>query len=361
MKDPRENKAMNFCSDNTAGAHRAIIAAIEAAAGGNVMPYGNDDLTRGVEKRFAEIFERDCAVFLVATGTAANALALSALTPPWGAIYCHPESHVNIDECGAPEFYSGGAKLVGVPGAHGKIAAADLAAFLAGAGAGVVHHVQPAAVSLTQATEAGTVYRLEEIAAIAEVCRNHKLALHVDGARFANALVRLGSTPAEATWKAGIDALSFGATKNGALAAEAVIVFDRAKADSLGFRRKRAAQLWSKMRFLSAQMAGYLADDLWLANARHANAAAAKLATGLAGVPGARIEHPVEANEIFVTLSEQVIQGLERDGFKFYRWLTPDSPTLRLVTSFDTDVAHVEAFLASAQRHAASGEGRRRA
>ena len=205
---------MNFCSDNTAGAHRAIVAAIAAAAEGPVMPYGNDDLTRGVEKRLAEIFERDCAVFLVATGTAANALALSALAPPWGAVYCHPESHVNMDECGAPEFYSGGAKLVGVPGAHGKIAAGDLAKVLAGAGAGVVHHVQPAAVSLTQATEAGTVYGIDEIAAIAEVCRAHKLALHVDGARFANALVRLGGTPAEATWKAGVDALSCGAPPN---------------------------------------------------------------------------------------------------------------------------------------------------
>ncbi len=352
---------MNFCSDNTAGAHQAIVAAIKAAAGGNVMPYGNDDLTRGVEKRLAEIFERDCAVFLVATGTAANVLALSALAPPWGAVYCHPESHINMDECGAPEFYTGGAKLVGVPGVHGKIAAGDLETVLAAAGAGVVHHAQPAAVSLTQATEAGTVYRTDEIAAIAEVCRKHKLALHVDGARFANALVRLGCTPAEATWKAGVDALSFGATKNGAIAAEAAIVFERAKAESLGFRRKRAAQLWSKMRFLSAQMAAYLEDDLWLANARHANAAAAELAKGLAPVPGAGIEHPVEANEIFITLPERVIQGLEADGFKFYRWLTPDSPMLRLVTAFDTDPAHVKAFVASAHRHARSAEGRRRA
>lgn len=342
---------MNFCSDNTAGAHPRILAALSAANGGAVMPYGNDELTRRVEARISEVFERDCAVFLVGTGTAANVLCLAALTPPWGVVFCHPGAHINCDECGAPEFYTGGAKLTAVPGADGKIAAADLDAAIKGAG--VVHHAQPAAISLTQATEAGTVYTQAEIGAIAEVARRHRLGLHVDGARFANALVRLGCRPADISWRAGVDALSFGATKNGAFAAEAVVIFDRARAETLGFRRKRGGQLWSKMRFLAAQFEAYLGDDLWLANARHANAMAAALGQGLAAVPGARIEFPVEANEIFVTLPELVIRGLEADGFKFYRW-EEGSQLLRLVTAFDTDPAHVEAFLASARRHAAA-------
>ena len=341
---------MNFCSDNTAGAHPRILAALTAVNAGATMPYGNDDLTRQVEARIAEIFERDCAVFLVGTGTAANVLSLAAITPPWGVIYCHPDSHINMDECGAPEFYTGGAKLATVAGKHGKIAAADLDAAISGAG--VVHHAQPAAVSLTQATEAGTAYTPAELGALSEVARRHGLGLHVDGARFANALVHLGGSPAELTWKAGIDVLSFGATKNGALAAEAVVVFDRARAASLGFRRKRGGQLWSKMRFLAAQLEAYLEDDLWLANARHANALAAELARGLSARPAARIEHPVEANEIFVTLPEAVIRGLEADGFRFYRWMDEGSATLRLVTSFNTEKASVSQFIASARRHA---------
>lgn len=341
---------MNFCSDNTAGAHPRILAALGAVNDGTAMPYGNDELTRQVERRIAGIFERDCAVFLVGTGTAANVLSLAALTPPWGVIYCHPESHINMDECGAPEFYTGGAKLQPVPGAHGRIAAADLDAAITGAG--VVHHSQPAAISLTQATEAGTAYTPAHLGAISEVARRHGLGLHVDGARFANALVHLGHSPAELTWKAGVDVLSFGATKNGALAAEAVVVFDKAKAASLGFRRKRGGQLWSKMRFLAAQFDAYLEDDLWLTSARHANAMAAELARGLRTIPAARVEHPVEANEIFVSLPEAVIRGLEADGFRFYRWMDDGSTTLRLVASFNTEPASVAKFVASARRHA---------
>jgi threonine aldolase len=345
---------MNFCSDNTAGAHPKILEALTAANGGAAMPYGNDELTRRVERRIAELFERDCAVFLVGTGTSANALALSVLAPNFGAVFCHPESHINMDECGAPEFFTGGAKLVGIDGDHGKIAAADLDRAIRAAGIGVVHHVQPAAVSITQATEAGTVYRPAEIAAIAAAAHEHKLALHMDGARFANALVHLGCTPAELTWRAGVDALSFGATKNGAFAAEAVVFFDKARAQGFGFRRKRAGHLWSKMRFLAAQLDAYLEGDLWLANARHANRLAVELARGLSAIRNVRLEHPVEANELFVSLPEQVIRGLEADGFRFYRWLNEASTTLRLVTSFESDPAHVSAFIASARRHAAA-------
>lgn len=342
---------MNFCGDNISGAHPKVLAALAAANDGAVMPYGNDDLTRRVETRINEIFDRDCAVFLVGTGTAANALALACLTPPWGSVYCHPDSHVNRDECGAPEFYTGGAKLIAVPGEDGKFTATALDAAIGPGDAGTVHHAQPAAVSLTQATEAGTVYTAAEIGAIAEVARRHGLALHMDGARFANALVNQGRSPAELTWRAGVTALSLGATKNGALAAEAVVFFDKAKAAEMPFRRKRGGQLWSKMRFLAAQLDAYLAEDLWLINARFANSLARRLGQGLAKLPGARIEYPVEANEVFVTLPEPVILGLEADGVLFYRWPDASAPTIRLVTAFDTAPDQVDAFLASVERH----------
>jgi threonine aldolase len=318
------------------------------------MPYGNDPLTKRIEKRIAEIFERDCAVFLVGTGTAANALALGAVTPPYGAIFCHPEAHINSDECGAPEFYSGGAKLVHVPGMHGKIAAADLAAAIAESGLGNVHHVQASAVSLSQVTEAGTVYSVAELKSIANVAHDAGLALHVDGARFANALVSLGCSPAEATWKAGVDVLSFGATKNGAFAAEAVVFFDPARARDMGYRRKRAGQLWSKMRFIAAQFDGYLSGDLWLKNARVSNRLAAQLGRGLDGLPGVSLDHPVQANEVFVSMSKALADALEADGFAFYRWdgEGTDRQTLRLVTHFAIDPAHVAKFVKRAQVHA---------
>jgi threonine aldolase len=273
---------------------------------------------------------------------------LATLVPPWGAVYCHEEAHIVVDECGAPEFYAGGARMVGIAAAHGKIGVDDLAVRLPG-GKGVVHHMQPAAISLTQATEAGTVYRADEIAAIGELARHHGLGFHVDGARFANALVHLGCAPAEITWRAGVDVLSFGATKNGAAAAEAVIFFDPAKAADFAFRRKRGGHLFSKMRFLSAQLDAYLADDLWLRNARHANAMAARLAAGLAQLPIMRLRHPVEANEIFVEMPEAAIEALFARGFHFYRWDGPRGNCVRLVTAFDTAPADVDTFLVTAR------------
>ena len=224
-------------------------------------------------------------------------------------------------------------------------------------GQGIVHHAQPAAVSLSQSTEAGTLYQVGEIEAIAEVCRRHGLALHVDGSRFANAVAALNRSPADLTWRAGVGALSFGATKNGAMAAEAVIFFDPKQAQEFAFRRKRGGHLFSKMRFLSAQLEAYLADDLWLRNARHANRMAARLAEGLEAVPGARLQHPVEANELFVELPDLVIRGLYADGFQFYRWDNETSVVIRLVTAFDTAPAAVDAFLASARRHAERAAG----
>ena len=343
----------NFCSDNVTGASPEILEALARASEGSAMPYGNDPLTRRVEARFQEVFETDCAVLPVATGTAANGLGLAAMTPPWGAVYCHREAHINVDECGAPELFTGGAKLVALDGDHGKLPAETLAAAIAGAG--VVHHVQPAAISLTQATEAGTLYSLDEVAAMGALARAHGLGLQMDGARFANAIVALGASPAQATWKAGVDALSFGATKNGALAAEAVVVFRPELAETLEFRRKRGGHLFSKMRFLTAQLDAYLADGLWLENARHANAMAARLAEGLAALPGVELVHPVEANEIFARLPEALIAGLLGEGFQFYRWGAPENREIRMVAAFNSEARHVEAFLEAARRLSEAG------
>lgn len=342
---------MNFSSDNVTGASPEILAAIGEANQGPAAAYGDDPLTRRVEARVAELFECEADVFLVATGTAANALSLSVMAPPFGAVFCHPESHIECDECGAPEFFTGGAKLVLLPGADGKLDPATLAAALDAPDHGV-HHVRAAAVSLTQASEAGTVYKPDEVKAIADLAHDRGLRVHMDGARFANALAKLGCSPAEASWKAGVDILCFGASKNGALAAEAVVVFDRELAKTLAYRRKRAGHLFSKMRFLAAQFDAYLEGDLWLKLADHANAAAARLAAGLAAIPGAAFRHPVEANEIFVELPEAVIQGLFADGFSFYRWPGEGARLVRLVTAFNTLEADVDAFIASARRHA---------
>ncbi len=351
---------MNFCSDNTAGIHPAILEAIgRANEVSNAMPYGNDDVTASVGKRLSEIFERDVAYFAVATGTAANTLGLAAITPPYGAIYCHEMAHIQVDECGAPEFYTGGAKLVPLPGANGKITATALDKVLQGAGAGVVHHSQPASVSLTQATECGTVYSAAEVGDIAEVARKHRLRLHMDGTRLANALANMNVKPADVTWRAGVDVLSLGATKNGALAAEAVVVFDKALAETMPYRRKRGGHLFSKMRFLTAQLDAYLSNDLWLNNARHANAQAARLAKGLAAIPGVRLLYPVEANELFPILPLAVIKALEGAGFRFYEWPSDETKAgeqaVRLVTMFSTDPAHVEKFLAVAGEAARRG------
>lgn len=342
---------MNFCSDNVVGVSPEIMAALLATSHGVAMPYGNDDCTQRLNSLFSELFETDVLVFPVATGTAANALALSVMTPPFGAIYCHHQSHIHCDECGAPEFFTGGAKLVTLPGEHGKTDAINLVAALAQAGAGVVHHVQPAAVSLSQATESGTVYSIDEVSQIAEVTHAHGLNLHMDGARFANAVVSLGCSPADITWRAGVDVLSFGATKNGAMAAEAVIFFNQNLAQTFRYRLKRSGHLFSKMQFLSVQLEAYIRNDLWLKNATHANKMAKQLAQNLTMLPGVTLCNPVEANEIFIEMPQQVIVGLLNDGFKFYRWDGEDSTTVRLVTAFNTQQEDVTAFLEAAQAH----------
>jgi threonine aldolase len=344
---------MNFGSDNVAGAAPEIMAAIEAANRGAAMPYGNDPITKRLDAIFSDLFEHPVAVFPVATGSAANALALAAMTPPHGAIYCHADAHIQNDECGAPEFFSAGAKLVPLQGRDGKISPDDLAAALDNAGIGVVHHVQPASLSLSNETELGTLYRPAEVKALADVAHKFGLKVHMDGARFANALAALGCSPADLSWRAGIEALSFGATKGGALAAEAVLFFDPSLAEGFGYRRKRSAHLFSKMRFVSAQLEAYVKDGLWLRLASHANAMAARLARGLASLPGVTLLHPVEANEIFARIPEGAIEGAFAEGYYFYRRgdVTAAGARCRLVCAFDTRQADVDGLLASLQRH----------
>ncbi len=343
----------NFTSDNVAPAATQVLAAVAEANAGVVGSYGGDPYTARLHTAACDLFEKDVLIFPVATGTAANALALAQIAPPYGAVYCYEAAHIVTDECGAPEFFTGGAKLIGLPAADGKIKAEPLREAIAFANDMGVHHVKPAAVSLTQATEWGTVYGLDEIAALVAVARQCELRVHMDGARFANAVAQLRCSAAEATWKSGIDILSLGATKNGALCAEAIVFFDPVLARDFDRRRKRAGHLWSKMRFLSAQLLAYLRDDLWLANARHANAMAARLAAGLEGVTGAHILHAVEANEVFVALPETVVAALEHDGFGFYRWPLcppPHGVSIRLVTCYATQASDVDALVAAAQR-----------
>jgi threonine aldolase len=349
---------MNFASDNTAGVAPAILDAITRAADGQVLSYGDDALTARVEQRLADLFEHEVAVFLVPTGTAANALALAQLTPPWGAVLCHAESHIATDECGATEFYGGGIKLITLPGEGCKIGPATLEAALARGPWGGPHHVTPGAVSLSQATEAGTSYRASEIRQLAELAHRHDVAVHLDGARFANALVRTNATPAEITWRAGVDVLSFGATKGGALAAEAVIFFDPARTRGMQERRKRGGHLLSKHRFLAAQLDAYLDGDLWLDLARHANRMADRLAAGLAAV-GIKPAWPVEANEVFVPLSNEIDRRLKAAGALYHPWyigslpagyvIPADATLVRLVTSFSTREEDVDRFVGLAR------------
>ncbi len=344
---------MNFRSDNEVGAHPRIVEAVARAFSSGAAPsYGADDWTQRVERRLRELFEKpDLVAFPVGTGTAANVLSLACCTPSWGAIYCHPQAHIVVDEANAPEFFTGGAQLCGIDGPTGKIDARTLSDTLAQPVYGVVHHPQPAVVSITQATECGTVYGPEEVATIAISAQRHGLKLHMDGARFANALSDVGCSPAELSWRAGVDVLSLGATKNGAIAAEAVVFFDQALAREFEFRRKRGGHLFSKMRFLSAQLDAYLADGLWLDNARHANAMARRLVAGLTPLKGTQLLYPVEANEIFVILPTRMHDALQAGGAKYHPWPSdrPGERAFRLVTAFDTAPTDIDRFLSIAK------------
>jgi threonine aldolase len=341
-----------FTSDNVPAVCGPIMEAVNAANSGSAPSYGADQWTARLNTVAAEVFEREVAIFPVATGTAANALALSQIAPSYGGVYCHDLAHIMTDECGAPEFFTGGAKLLVLPSADGKIAGGALSAAIALADDMGVHHVKPGAVSVSQATEWGTVYDLPQLSALTAVAKRHRLPVHMDGARFANAVVHLGCSPAAATWKSGIDVLSLGATKNGALCAEAIVFFDPALAENFERLRKRAGHLWSKLRFLSAQLLAYFHDDLWLHNARQANTMASQLARGLQQIAGARLLQPVQANEVFASLPEKLAAALEQAGFGFYRWpayTVADGVAIRLVTSYATVSADVEALVRAAR------------
>jgi threonine aldolase len=329
---------MNFASDNTSGAAPEIMAALMRANDGYALGYGNDASMARARDLVREVFEApDAAVYLVSTGTAANALALSVHCPPWGAIFCHTHAHIAEDECGAPEFYTGGAKLVLVPGDHGKMTPESLGQAIAGTGNGGVHGVQRGMVSITNVTEAGTVYTPAEVTALAAVAKAQGLPVHLDGARFANALVASGATAAEMTWKAGVDVVSLGGTKNGCLGVEAVVMFDPAKAWEFELRRKRGGHLSSKNRFLAAQMEAYLTDDLWLRLAGHANAMGAHLVEGLRQMNDGVLMHPAEANISFAHFPAGTRARAHRAGAVYYDMPAPEGrEAARFVASWST-------------------------
>jgi threonine aldolase len=324
---------MKFLSDNAAKVHPKVWDAMKAADAPD-SPYDGDALSRSLDDRFSALFGRDCAALWVATGTAANCLALSAMVEPHGAVICHREAHIEMDEGGAPGFYLHGAKLLLADGESAKIAPEAIARVIDPIRDGV-HQVQPHAISITQASEYGCVYRPEELTALARLAKDKRLGLHMDGARFANAAAFLGGDAAEAAGE--VDALSFGMVKNGAMSAEAIVFFDPAMADKVRFRRKRAGHLQSKGRYLAAQILAMLEGDLWLDNARAANAAAGEIAAAAKD----RLLHPVEANEIFLISTAVERLALREQGFEFYDW---GDDAARLVTAWDSREDHVSAL-----------------
>lgn len=326
---------MDFSSDNAAAVHPAVLDAVvaaDAAAGS----YDGDALSRGLDEAFSALFGTECAVLWVATGTAANALALATLCPPHGGVICHRDAHIQNDECGAPEFFTHGAKLLLAEGPGAKLDVAGVVA-TADAIADDVHRVQPHALSITNATEYGLAYRPDEVAALGRLCASRGWGFHMDGARFANAVAHAGCHPGDVTWRAGVDVLSFGFVKNGGMSAEALVFFRRDLVDTARRRRKRAGHLLSKGRFLAAQLHALLRDGLWLANARAANAAAARLAEAAGG----RLLHPVEANALFLRATPDEAAALRTGGFALHDWAPGE---IRLVASWNQPAAEVAAL-----------------
>ncbi len=336
---------MRFYSDNTATACPQILAAITEANHGLAVAYGDDPWTQRLDAVLGGFFGAEVRAFAVATGTAANSLSLATLCPPYGAIYCHEEAHIATDECGAPGFFSGGAQLMPLPGAAGKLTFEALRVAL-DAHPASVHTVQPAALSLTQATELGTVYQPAEIAALSQLAHSRGLRVHLDGARFANAVAFLDCHPADVTWRAGVDVLSFGATKNGALTAEAVVFFDSDLVRDLELRRKRAGHLLSKSRYVAAQLLAYVETGVWKRNAERTN----RLAQDIGRAAGASLMHPVQANEVFVGLGVQRRQALRAAGFEFYDWGAESAGEARFVVSWDQPDEDVPALCAALGR-----------
>ena len=342
---------IEFRSDNAAGVAPEILASIAEANHGSAIAYGHDDVTAQLEQRVREVFEHETArVFPVTSGTAANSLALTALCPPWGSVLCHATAHILNSEGGATSMLGGGTVLKGVPGDDYRMTADGVRTALASITWGDPHHSQPSVLSFTQPTDMGTIYPLDEIAELSAIVRDSGLKVHLDGARIANALVALGCSPADLTWRAGVDAVSLGATKNGGLSAEAIVVFDDRAADELVYRTKRSGHVTSKMRFQSTQILAYLADDLWLRMAKNSNDRMAQLAAGLAELPVEFVNRP-DVNMLFVRIPAEAIDRVQRAGLLFYRM---SADTIRLVTSWQTteaDVSEALSRLASALEH----------
>ena len=331
-----------FASDNVTSACPEVMDALIAANSGIASSYGDDEWSRILKRKLSEIFETDVEVFLTVSGTASNALALSALAPVYGKIYCHELSHINTDECGAPELFTGGAKLIPMRSSNGRIIASNLSEIIRGAGN--VHVTQPSVVSITMSCETGTVYQLDEIQAISKVAHEHKMSVHMDGARFANALVSLDVSPAEMTWKSGVDVLTLGGTKNGCLAAEAIVFFKPEMVGNFPYLHKRSGQLLSKMRFISSQLEAYISNDVWISNAKHANAIAKILSEGLSSFSFIELAYPTQSNEVFVHLPRNLIEYLNTAGYTINEEEL-DGKSVRFVTAWNSELKDVEHLL----------------
>jgi len=329
--------AQQFASDNYAGICPEAWAAMEAANRGHAAAYGDDPWTIHAADAFRQLFETDCEVFFAFNGTAANSLALAALCQSYHGVICCDSAHVETDECGAPEFFSNGSKLLTAESADGKLTPAAIRELATKRQD--IHYPKPRAVTITQSTETGRVYSINEVRALSEACKAHGLYLHMDGARFANACASLGCPPAEITWKAGIDVLCFGGTKNGMAIGEAVLFFDKKLSVDFDYRCKQAGQLASKMRFLAAPWVGILENGAWLRNAAHANRCARRFAEQIAGIPGVAIASPVDANAVFVLASEEILEALRRRGWKFYTFI---GGAARFMFAWDTEPARVD-------------------
>jgi threonine aldolase len=347
VNDSSSTPSINFRSDNVATVAPEILQALARVNHGPAASYGDDDYSALLNRKFSDLFETEVTVFPVSTGTAANALSLATCVRPWGGVYCHEEAHIHTAEGGATEAFSGGAKLIALAGANFKLEPTRLEAALQRAERGVRNRTQPDAVSITQASEYGTVYGRGELAAIGAIARAAGIRFHMDGARFANALATLGASPADLSWRAGVDILSFGATKNGAMSTEAIVVFNRELVEPLSYRLRRAGQTWSKMRFAAAQLIAYVEDGLYLRLAAHANTLASRLGHELAGLPGVRLIAPVEANLVFVAMPEAASEALAAAGVRFAR---RRGGVIRLVTRFDGTDEEIDQCVAAARR-----------
>jgi threonine aldolase len=346
LNDHPRPVSLSFRSDNVATVAPEIMRALEAANRGLAAAYGDDEYSALLNRKFSELFECEVTVFPVSTGTAANALSLATCARPYGAVYCHEEAHIHTAEGGATEAFSGGAKLIALSGANGKLEPETLMAALKRADRGVRNRSQPDAVSIAQASELGTVYTLDQIGRFGVAARDAGIRFHMDGARFANALVALGCSASEMSWRSGVDILSFGATKNGAMGTDAIVVFDKELVEPLSYRLRRAGQTWSKMRFAAVQLMAYIENGLFLRLASRANELASKLARELAAIPDVRLMAPIEANLLFVAMPEATIEALAAAGVRFAR----RGGVIRLVTRFDGTEAEIDQFVALVRR-----------